>query len=63
MKEFKVYVSYPVRCDATGYAIVIANSEEEAINLVESGDADIETLDIEEQEMTGDIEAIDVEEA
>ena len=60
MKEFKAYVSYPVRCDAKGYAIVTANSEEEAINLVESGDADIETLDIEEQEMTGDIEAIDV---
>lgn len=62
MKKFKVYVSYQVECNATGYVEVEADNAEKAMEMAESGDYDIDNIDIEEQSIFGRIDATDVDE-
>ena len=62
MKKYKVRVNYQVRCSASGNVYVEANDEEEAMDMAESLMGKINNTDLDEEEIIGDIEAVDVEE-
>lgn len=62
MKKYKVRVDYEVRCSARGYIYVEANNEEEAMDIAEKLESEINNTDLDEEEIIGDVEAIDVEE-
>lgn len=62
MKKYKVRVNYQVRCSARGNVYVEANDEGEAMDIAESLRDEIDNTDLDEEEIIGDIEAVDVEE-
>ena len=62
MKTFRVYVNYMVRCSANGYIDIEADSEEEAVSMAEYLGSEAENTGLEEEEIIGDTEVVDVEE-
>ena len=62
MKTFRVYLNYMVRCSANGYMDIEADSEEEAISIAEDLGSEAENTELEEEEIIGDVEVVDVEE-
>lgn len=62
MKKYKVLVDYEVRCSARGYIYVEANDEEDAMNMAENLEYEINNTDLDEEEIIGGVEVIDVEE-
>ena len=59
MKKYKVIVDYQVRCSARGNVYVEANCEEDAMDMAVN---EIDNTDLDEVEIIGDVEAVDVEE-
>lgn len=62
MKKYKVIVDYQVRCSARGNVYVEANCEEDAMDMAEELVNEIDNTDLDEVEIIGDVEAVDVEE-
>lgn len=60
MKKYRVYLNYYVECKAKGYMDVEAESVDEAISLAESLEGEIDNIELEEQEIIGDVEPTDV---
>lgn len=61
MNKFKVRVNYNVKCSASGYMYVEASDEEEAMDMAERLESEIDNTDLDEEEIIGDIEVVDVE--
>lgn len=63
MKQYKVYVNYTVECDASGYMLIEAESEDEAIEVASNLDAEIINVSLEEREVVGDIDIEDIKQS
>ena len=61
MNKFKVRVNYKVKCSASGYMYVEASDEEEAMDMAGRLESEIDNTDLDEEEIIGDIEVVDVE--
>ena len=61
MKKYKVRVNYQVRCSTAGYVYVDADCEEDAMDMAEELVKEIDNTDLDEEEIIGDVEAVDVE--